>query len=282
LDRLQKAFEFAAEAAKLMIALATGIIAFTIVLLSQLVDDTPVQTATLQVAWIAYGIAIVCGLWALMALTATLARSDVRPNNLSVFSGTSPWAMAGEQLFFAIGIGLTVSFGVTSARAHKEAILAAERAADALISARSHPAPPPRPTVVTMEKVWSVGPFASADTVLPDSTWDVAARTLDSAIARFRQDSATLEAVLLAGGVDQRPLSRGPLRRFGSNEGLANARTEVVRARMAQVVDSTVQVFNIGLLAPRASADSTPAAMRQNRRVDVWFILRQVDTTRIR
>jgi hypothetical protein len=67
--RQTKAFDFAADLTKQLITLSTGIVTLTLLLSKDFVGPRPLAVA----AWTAYLVSTVFGLWALMALTGTLA-----------------------------------------------------------------------------------------------------------------------------------------------------------------------------------------------------------------
>lgn len=68
-EREKKAFDFAADLTKQLITLSTGIVTVTLLLSKDFVGPRTVAVA----AWTFYLISTICGLWALMALTGTLA-----------------------------------------------------------------------------------------------------------------------------------------------------------------------------------------------------------------
>lgn len=68
-EREKKAFDFAADLTKQLITLSTGIVTITLLFSKDLTGPR-----TLAVwAWTFYLLSTICGLWALMALTGTLA-----------------------------------------------------------------------------------------------------------------------------------------------------------------------------------------------------------------
>jgi hypothetical protein len=71
----EKAFDSARDTSKLIITLATGIIAFTVTFSKELGGLTPKgswQTASLLTAWLALLVSAVIGIWTQLALTEAL------------------------------------------------------------------------------------------------------------------------------------------------------------------------------------------------------------------
>src|SRR5579863_2614129 len=68
-EREKKAFDFAADLTKQLITLSTGIVTITLLLSKDFVGPRSLAIA----AWTFYLLSTICGLWALMALTGTLA-----------------------------------------------------------------------------------------------------------------------------------------------------------------------------------------------------------------
>jgi hypothetical protein len=68
-EREKKAFDFAADLSKQLITLSTGIVTITLLLSKDIAEPRAIAVA----AWAFYLLSTLCGLWALMALTGTLA-----------------------------------------------------------------------------------------------------------------------------------------------------------------------------------------------------------------
>ena len=77
-DKTKKAFDFAADSTKQLITLSTGMIALTITFKKEIIrgDLTTGAKCVLSGAWFAYAMAIIFGLWTLLALTGTLDQVD--------------------------------------------------------------------------------------------------------------------------------------------------------------------------------------------------------------
>jgi hypothetical protein len=107
-DKIAKAFEFAQEATKQLIGLATGVIALTITFLTDIVENASSgATAFLQAAWIFYLVSIIFG----MATLLTLAGNLEKMAEPSIYnSGIVAFSIA-QVLTFAIAIALTLVFG---------------------------------------------------------------------------------------------------------------------------------------------------------------------------
>jgi|SRR5215469_11935329 len=111
-ESLKKAFDFAADLAKQLITLSTGIVTVTITFAK---DFLP-KEATLEAkrwaifAWYAFFASIVCGVWTLMALTGTL---DQKPGNtirISIRGGNVVVPASLQILLFLSGMLLAIFF----------------------------------------------------------------------------------------------------------------------------------------------------------------------------
>lgn len=114
----QLAFEFASDLAKQLITLSTGVLAISITFLKDIVGPEklttkPVLIRILGLSWFLLFITIVAGIWALSALTGTLAPvgNDVRTLEI----GVNARIPAGIQvLAFISSIFLLILFGIRS------------------------------------------------------------------------------------------------------------------------------------------------------------------------
>jgi hypothetical protein len=100
-----KAFDFAQETTKQMIALAVGILTITATFHDDLAKAKhPPPTWSMQWAWICYAVSVCAGAWTLMALTGSLARGNGEPDiygrNIRLPSGL-------QVISFAAGVVLT-------------------------------------------------------------------------------------------------------------------------------------------------------------------------------
>lgn len=109
-SRIEKAFEFAQETTKQLITLATGVIALTITFLSDVVKDAPPGSQTMiQIAWIAYLISIVSGIFGLMALTGNLETAE--DDSLTIYAKNIVIFSAIQVCAFCAAVALTLAFG---------------------------------------------------------------------------------------------------------------------------------------------------------------------------
>jgi hypothetical protein len=106
-----KAFEFAQEATKQLITLATAVIALTVTFLTDVVDDASTTAArVLQAAWVVYFLSIVAGVFALLSLAGNLERPgdgaspSIYRTNIVLFSIV-------QVLSFCTAVLLTFVFG---------------------------------------------------------------------------------------------------------------------------------------------------------------------------
>lgn len=76
----------AMDTAKQVVTLSTSVVALTVSFLEKIVEPHPstgrMVPSTLFAAWVVYGLAILCALWTMMALTGTLNAIDRRTNGL--------------------------------------------------------------------------------------------------------------------------------------------------------------------------------------------------------
>ncbi len=107
-----KAFDFAQDGTKQLLALATGIIAVTITFFKDFATHAPGYARTLFAwSWVVYLVSVVAGVWTLGALTGTL--QPLQPKGRPSINSTNVRVPATIQLVsFAIGIVLTVVAGL--------------------------------------------------------------------------------------------------------------------------------------------------------------------------
>jgi hypothetical protein len=107
---IEKAFDFAQEATKQLIGLATGVIALTITFLTDVAKTAPAGSkAFLQASWVMYLVSIVFGIVTLLALTGNLERAE--QGNVSIYSGAIRIGSSAQILTFAVALILTLVFG---------------------------------------------------------------------------------------------------------------------------------------------------------------------------
>ncbi|MBS0628416.1 MAG: hypothetical protein JSS09_09430 [Verrucomicrobia bacterium] len=119
-DLKQKSFEFANDAVKLILTLATGVLAFTITFLKEIVGNKPLQAKdTLIFSWYILLFSIFCCIWALFAIAGTLdslsnATSDADKKNVHIYNGniTTPSVLA--ILSFLFGVLLYIYFAIVN------------------------------------------------------------------------------------------------------------------------------------------------------------------------
>ena len=111
-ESLKKAFDFAADLAKQLITLATGIITITITFAKDFLPRgaTPDAKRWAMCAWYAFLISIVCGVWTLMALTGTLEQKTGTTRPISIRGANVTMPAALQILFFLAGLLLTIAF----------------------------------------------------------------------------------------------------------------------------------------------------------------------------
>ena len=115
MNNTEKAFDFASESSKLLITLATGVIAFMIAFLDKDASMKPVTSCekiVLVISWIIFLASAIIGVWTQLALTNVLEPK----NKPATFSPTIqdikikvPFRI--QVILFAIGAMMTVVYG---------------------------------------------------------------------------------------------------------------------------------------------------------------------------
>lgn len=112
--QIEKAFDFAQEATKQLIALATGVIALTITFLTDVASSaSSASVGFLQAAWVLYLVSILFGILTLLALTGNLVRPG-QGGTPSIYRGNIVVSSIGQVLSFVIAVALTLVFGFKS------------------------------------------------------------------------------------------------------------------------------------------------------------------------
>lgn len=110
---LQLGFEFASELSKQIITLSTGILALTITFHKDVLEGQPRRADRLLAwAWAALLLAVLFGIWHLMALTGHL----VSPEGASEIGSSARGPAALQVLAFATGLGLVIAYGALNLR----------------------------------------------------------------------------------------------------------------------------------------------------------------------
>ena len=121
MDRDEKAFEFAAETAKQLLTLATGILALSVAFLKDVASGGGDWARWFLVAsWIMFALSAVSGVGVLMSLVAnlqpkpTLHGGDPNPESPrpSVWAKPVVACAAAQWVLFALGLALAIVFAV--------------------------------------------------------------------------------------------------------------------------------------------------------------------------
>jgi nitrate reductase NapE component len=114
----EKAFDFAQEAIKQLITLATGVLALTITFLKDVIKKAPAGSLPwLQAAWILYLVSITFGVFALLNLSGVLERpgedksSPPNPLTPSIYRSSIRMFAIVQIIAFLVAVGLTITFG---------------------------------------------------------------------------------------------------------------------------------------------------------------------------
>ena len=112
-SRRQKAFDFAAEATKQLITIASAIIAFTVIFAKDFLGSVaPGHKWIAAVAWFFYFLSIVSGVLTLYALAGQLEPGGGVKPQPSIWGGGLRWLMGAQQVFFAVAVFVTLVFGI--------------------------------------------------------------------------------------------------------------------------------------------------------------------------
>jgi hypothetical protein len=115
---VQKAFDFAADLVKQLITLSTGLIALTVTFQKDIfVHAQPSAACLLVASWIALMLSVICGVWALMALTGTLdplGHNGEDMPTISIQGGNCRLPTGLQVVCFLSGIGLAIAYAVIS------------------------------------------------------------------------------------------------------------------------------------------------------------------------
>lgn len=107
---VEKAFDFAQEVTKQLIALATGIIALTVTFLVDVLNSDQAGVGALKWAWVLYLISVPLGVAALLCMSGNLERPQNRATP-SIYSPNIVVCSIGQILTFTAGLILTLVFG---------------------------------------------------------------------------------------------------------------------------------------------------------------------------
>jgi hypothetical protein len=109
--RVEKAFDFAQEATKQLITLATGVIALTITFLTDVIERAPEGAVSfLHTAWVLYLVSIVFGILTLLTLTGNLERPGEGPAP-SIYRGNVVSCSICQVVTFTVALALTLVLG---------------------------------------------------------------------------------------------------------------------------------------------------------------------------
>jgi len=111
-DQTKIAFQSVSDSFKQMMTLSTGVLALEVTLMKDIIKDLPkIAYIALGSSWISFLLALILGIAGLLSVTGTLSMmSDLSPK--SVYSPNIRLPAFGQVIFFALGMVLTVVFGV--------------------------------------------------------------------------------------------------------------------------------------------------------------------------
>ncbi|HEU4710159.1 MAG TPA: hypothetical protein VFS76_01275 [Pyrinomonadaceae bacterium] len=112
-ERRQKAFDFAAEATKQLITIASAIIAFTVTFAKDFLGNVASGHKWIAaVAWFFYFLSIVSGVLTMYALAGQLEPGGEETAKPSIWGGGATLFMGAQQIFFAVAVLVTFLFGI--------------------------------------------------------------------------------------------------------------------------------------------------------------------------
>jgi hypothetical protein len=118
-ERAKLGFEFAKEVATQLITLSTGFLALTITFTKELLAVIPSGTRGWLIgAWLLHLLAIIFGVWSLLALTGTLmpVTADPKPLEALALGQNVRWPAFLQVISFAVGTTFMVIYAANSLR----------------------------------------------------------------------------------------------------------------------------------------------------------------------
>lgn len=116
-ERRQKSFEFALDATKQLIALSTGIIAFMVTFSKDFIAVASYAKVCAVVAWVFLFLSVISGILSIFAMSGQLDMGDSKTNEThrpSFWEMPVGIWMIAQQVFFVLGVLLTIIFGYVS------------------------------------------------------------------------------------------------------------------------------------------------------------------------
>lgn len=111
-DQAKAAFASASESSKLLITLATGLLALEITFAKDIVVTlSRTGRILVGVSWALFLLSVVAGLWTQFALTGSLGVATV-PTATTIFNSNVRIPATAQILLFLAGLGCTVAFGL--------------------------------------------------------------------------------------------------------------------------------------------------------------------------
>jgi uncharacterized membrane protein len=112
-ERIEKAFDYAADATKQILTLSTAVISATVLLSRDYVRALPFFTkASLVFSWFVYLFSAFCGVWTLLALTGTLERSYSRNSRITLYAPNIQTPLLLQIFSFLLATLLVIMFGI--------------------------------------------------------------------------------------------------------------------------------------------------------------------------
>lgn len=114
-DRRAKSFEYASDATKQLIGLATAVIAFTVTFSKDFLADLAHPLKVVAVgSWVLFLCSAICGLLILYALAGQLDPGSSDPEENwslpSIWAGSVSLLMKAQQITFAMALLVTITF----------------------------------------------------------------------------------------------------------------------------------------------------------------------------
>jgi hypothetical protein len=105
-DNEQKAFDFAQDATKQLITLATGVIALTVTFLHDIAGNSHHDAIWLHLGWVSFVVSIVLGIATLQLLTGNMHNGTAD----GIYANSIRLMSASQSFFFLVAVGLTIFY----------------------------------------------------------------------------------------------------------------------------------------------------------------------------
>lgn len=114
-EQRKLAFSFAQDTTKQLITLSTGIIALTVTFWKDIAQPAgSLGRGLLMLSWLAFLASVICGVWAMLALTGTLEPTTDHDDGPSIRGKNVTVPSMAQILSFILGLVLAIAFAAAS------------------------------------------------------------------------------------------------------------------------------------------------------------------------